>query len=159
MFSGDALSRQAHEIPVPLGSSPERVDLPAIEGAFGKIYAERYGRNPDPATEWEVISIQIIGEGEVRAYPANTWRAKRGGGEGHKEIRKVWFEGKWRETSVYERNEVGPGAVVEGPAIVEESGATTVIPPGWRAAVHESGHLSAAAPVRTSERRDSLSLP
>ncbi len=132
---------QAHEIPVPLGSSPSQVDLPAIEDAFRKIYAERYGRNPDPATEWEVISIRIIGEGEVQAYPPETWRAKRGGGEGPREVRKVWFDGEWRETCVYERNGVGPGAVVEGPAIMEESGATTVVPPGWRATVHASGHL------------------
>ena len=132
---------QAHEIPVPLESSPDQVDIPTIESAFDKIYAERYGRNPDPASEWEVISIQIIGEGEVRAYSPKSWRAKRGGGGGPGEARKVWFEGKWRETCVYERNEVGPGAAVEGPAIMEESGATTVIPPGWRAATHASGHL------------------
>ena len=132
---------QAHEIPVPLGPSPDQVDLSAIDGAFRKIYAERYGRNPDPATEWEVISIQIIGEGEVQTYPTKTWRAKREGGEGPREVRKVWFEGKWRDTSVFDRMEVGPGATVEGPAIIEESGATTVIPPGWRVTVHASGHL------------------
>ena len=132
---------QAHEIPVPLGPSPDQVDLSAINGAFRKIYAERYGRNPDPATEWEVISIQIIGEGEVQTYPTKTWRAKRGGGGGTREVRKVWFEGKWRDTSVFDRTEVGPGATVEGPAIFEESGATTVIPPGWRVTVHASGHL------------------
>ena len=132
---------QAHEIPVPLGSFPERVDLPAIEDAFDKIYAERYGRNPDPATEWEVISIQIIGEGEVQAYSTEAWRAKSRGVKGPREVRKVWFEGKWRETCVYDRNEVGPGTTVEGPAIIEESGATTVIPPGWRAETHASGHL------------------
>ena len=132
---------QAHEIPVPLGPSPDQVDLSAIDGAFRKIYAERYGRNPDPATEWEVISIQIIGEGEVQTYPTKTWRTKRGGGGGPREVRKVWFEGKWRDTSVFDRMEVGPGATVEGPAIFEESGATTVIPPGWRVTVHASGHL------------------
>ena len=132
---------QAHEIPVPLGPSPDQVDMSAIDGAFRKIYVERYGRNPDPATEWEVISIQIIGEGEVQTYSAKTWRAKRGGGEDHAEVRKVWFEGKWRDTSVFDRTEVGPGATVEGPAIIEESGATTVIPPGWRVTVHASGHL------------------
>ncbi len=132
---------QAHEIPVPLGSSPYRVDMSAIDVAFQKIYAERYGRNPDPATEWEVISIQIIGEGEVQTYQAKTCRAKQGSGEGPTEVRKVWFEGEWRDTSVFDRTEVGPGATVGGPAIFEESGATTVIPPGWRATVHASGHL------------------
>ena len=92
---------QAHEIPVPLGSSPNQVDLPAIEDAFRKIYAERYGRNPDPATEWEVISIRIIGEGEVQAYPPETWRAKRGGGEGPRaRAEKSGSMGSARETCV-----------------------------------------------------------
>jgi len=36
---------------------------------------------------------------------------------------------------LFERDQLDVGAVVDGPAIVEQFDATTVIPPGWRAQV------------------------
>ena len=38
-------------------------------------------------------------------------------------------------TPVYERDRLDPGAVLAGPAIIEQFDATTAIPPGWHAAV------------------------
>jgi len=40
-------------------------------------------------------------------------------------------------TRIFERDRLSPGARIEGPAIVEQFDATTVIPPGWRATVDE----------------------
>jgi N-methylhydantoinase A len=46
--------------------------------------------------------------------------------------RKVHFAGGSAvEATLYERDKLGIGAVVAGPAIVEQFDATTVIPPGW----------------------------
>jgi N-methylhydantoinase A/oxoprolinase/acetone carboxylase beta subunit len=42
---------------------------------------------------------------------------------------------------VYERDQLAPTATLEGPAIVEEFGATTVVPPGWAARLDEFGDL------------------
>jgi N-methylhydantoinase A len=42
---------------------------------------------------------------------------------------------------VHERQWLARGVEVSGPAIVEEMGATTVIPPGWTAIVGEWGEL------------------
>ena len=33
------------------------------------------------------------------------------------------------------------GAAIRGPAIVEEFGATTVVPPGWQGALDDLGNL------------------
>jgi N-methylhydantoinase A len=50
--------------------------------------------------------------------------------------REVWFDGARAVLSaLYERDKLDPGAVLTGPAIVEQSDATTAIPPGWRATV------------------------
>ena len=43
--------------------------------------------------------------------------------------------------SVAERNRLPGGVALAGPAIVEEMGATTVIPPGWAGAVGAWGEL------------------
>ena len=41
-----------------------------------------------------------------------------------------------------DRNGLEIGDAVAGPAIIEESTATTLVPPGWSATVIEGGHLS-----------------
>ncbi|HUI97189.1 MAG TPA: hydantoinase/oxoprolinase family protein [Xanthobacteraceae bacterium] len=45
------------------------------------------------------------------------------------------------EASLYERDALDIGAVIDGPAIVEQFDATTVIPPGWRARVDRRRNL------------------
>ncbi|MEL0012318.1 MAG: hydantoinase B/oxoprolinase family protein, partial [Alphaproteobacteria bacterium] len=49
--------------------------------------------------------------------------------------------GKVHPTPVYERDALAPGAAIDGPAIVSEAVATTVVEPGWRATVTERGDL------------------
>ncbi|WP_048197491.1 hydantoinase/oxoprolinase family protein [Methanocaldococcus sp. FS406-22] len=49
--------------------------------------------------------------------------------------RKVYFSSGWEETAVYNRDKLKPGAIFEGPAIVEEYDSTIVIPPDYMAFV------------------------
>jgi 5-oxoprolinase (ATP-hydrolysing) len=44
-------------------------------------------------------------------------------------------QGEWREARVYRREALKSGARIEGPAIITETNATTVVEPGWRADV------------------------
>jgi N-methylhydantoinase A/oxoprolinase/acetone carboxylase beta subunit len=45
------------------------------------------------------------------------------------------------DATLYERDRLDIGAVVAGPAIVEQFDATTVIPPGWSGKVDGYGNL------------------
>ncbi|WP_371779796.1 hydantoinase/oxoprolinase family protein [Streptosporangium subroseum] len=54
---------------------------------------------------------------------------------------KVWVEGGWAETSVYDRSKLLAGNIVQGPAIVVEMDSTTLVLPGHAAFAHESGCL------------------
>jgi len=45
------------------------------------------------------------------------------------------------EAAVFERDRLDIGAIIDGPAIVEQFDATTVIPPGWRAQVDRRRNL------------------
>ena len=56
------------------------------------------------------------------------------------ERRPVWF-GEWRDTDVIDRESLPVGSRIEGPAIVEEAGGTTVAPPGWTIEVDPGGAL------------------
>lgn len=61
--------------------------------------------------------------------------------------RTVWFDGRTPVmATLYERDRLDAGAVLEGPAIVEQFDATTVIPPGWQAAVDRRGNLIVTRP-------------
>jgi N-methylhydantoinase A len=55
--------------------------------------------------------------------------------------RRVWFGGRWHDTPVFRRETLGPGIALEGPAIVEQLDATTVVEPGDRVAVDALGNL------------------
>jgi N-methylhydantoinase A len=61
--------------------------------------------------------------------------------EARRTERPVYFDGRFVTTPVYEREELARGARLSGPAIVEEMGATTVIPPSWSAVVGDRGEL------------------
>jgi N-methylhydantoinase A len=53
-----------------------------------------------------------------------------------KGVRQVFFDGATpTEASVYERDDLNIGVALDGPAIVEQFDATTVIPQGWAATV------------------------
>jgi len=55
--------------------------------------------------------------------------------------RRAWFADAWRNVPVYARASLGAGDRLDGPAIVAEANATTVIEPQWRGAVDELGVL------------------
>ena len=55
--------------------------------------------------------------------------------------REANFDGEWREAPVLDREEMGEGSEVEGPAIVEFRESTCVVRPGWRGAVDGVGTL------------------
>ncbi len=55
--------------------------------------------------------------------------------------RRVWFDGAWHEAAIYARLELPAGAVIAGPAILEQPDATTVVDPGLSARVDGLGNL------------------
>jgi 5-oxoprolinase (ATP-hydrolysing) len=54
---------------------------------------------------------------------------------------KVYANGEWRDAALVVREDLRPGDVLQGPAIIAEKNATTVIEPGWQARVSALDHL------------------
>jgi 5-oxoprolinase (ATP-hydrolysing) len=54
---------------------------------------------------------------------------------------RMYSQGGWHEAPLYRREALAAGMVVDGPAIVAEATATTVIEPGWRADCTARGDL------------------
>ncbi|HEX5281884.1 MAG TPA: hydantoinase B/oxoprolinase family protein, partial [Micropepsaceae bacterium] len=63
------------------------------------------------------------------------------------------FGGQLCAISVYNRDSLKPGDVVNGPAIIREPNSTTVVEPGWRAGTDRHANLIL---TRTEPRRDEV---
>ncbi|MDX8455039.1 hydantoinase/oxoprolinase family protein [Mesorhizobium sp. VK9D] len=61
--------------------------------------------------------------------------------EARREIRPVWYHGTWHDTPVYAREKLPLDAVIEGPAILEQMDATTVLEPGDHARSDADGNI------------------
>ena len=66
----------------------------------------------------------------------NCWRDVEG-----EEAREVWFNGGYQSCPVYNRDGLELGFQISGPAVIEEPGATTVVPPDAEVWVDETGTL------------------
>jgi N-methylhydantoinase A len=115
--------------------------LENIEADFHRHHREIYGHS-NPYAAIELVNTRLTAYGLV-PKPA----AERHVGSGASleaalvERRPVWFAGKAHDCPVWDRERLPEGAQVEGPAIVEEFGATTVVPPGWRGTLDGHGNL------------------
>ena len=65
----------------------------------------------------------------------------------------VRMAGEDHETPVYNRSDFGPGAAVDGPAIILEDTGTTVVEPGWRAVADDALNLILERTVPLPARR------
>lgn len=57
------------------------------------------------------------------------------------ETRPAYFDGAWHDTSHYDRDKLGVGAEVDGPAIIRQYDTTTVLLPGHYAEIDRSGNI------------------
>ena len=66
-----------------------------------------------------------------------------GGDDARKDSREATFADGTHQAPVYDRDGLAVGRTVEGPAIVEGTESTVVIPPAWNAVVRDDGALAA----------------
>ncbi len=127
---------QAFELNVALDG-----DRAAVEAAFHRRHALMYGHaNPEAAVE--LVNARLTAWGVVAKPEAERHRSDAPTlSAALVERRPVWFGGTAHDCPVWERERLPERAALAGPAIVEEFGATTVIPPGWRGAVDAHGSL------------------
>jgi N-methylhydantoinase A len=89
----------------------------------------------------EIVTLRVAAAGRVRRFRLPSLE-RRTPARGRPSRRRVFFAGTgWKTCPCVERDQLGAGAVVTGPAVVEQLDATTVVPPGRRATVDRAGNL------------------
>ncbi|TQK43248.1 5-oxoprolinase (ATP-hydrolysing) [Streptomyces sp. SLBN-118] len=120
-------------LPVPLDTHA------AMKEAFESTHHARYAFTMDKPLVIEAVSVEAVGTaGEYGAYVVD--ETEGGGDFAPRATVPMFVDGEQRETPLYRRGDLRSGDTVEGPAIIAEADATTVVDPGWRAAA-ENGQL------------------
>ncbi|WP_118183023.1 hydantoinase B/oxoprolinase family protein [Paraburkholderia phosphatilytica] len=122
---------------VPFSLAPE-----VVTQSFEAAYQVRYGflmRNRPLVIE--AIAVEAIGA--AQATDDGQWPVRDDASRDAAPVgtSRVFAGGRWLDTPVYDRETLGPGFSVTGPAVINEPTGTTVIEPGWRVEVSERNHL------------------
>jgi N-methylhydantoinase A len=130
---------QGYELRTPLvGLFTRRLTPAALAAArerFDQHHAEIHGHAAKERPV-EVVSYRLRLRVRVPKYePREGKPARSAPDEAAKGKRNISLYGTLMAATLYERARLAIGAAVDGPAIIEQFDATTVIPPGWRARV------------------------
>jgi N-methylhydantoinase A len=135
---------QEHPVTVEL---PMRVfeeqDRDAIKRHFDNDHMQRYGTSA-PNENAEIVSLRVSVAGLMKKPPQG--RIAKGAAAPPRSAatgtRKVWFDGRFRNTPTYRRTELLAGNTITGPALIEEHASTTVLMPRDRMTVDQYGNLT-----------------
>ena len=128
---------QAHELAVPLRSTSTH-DLASVEEDFRQLYATAYGVEARGEVEYAALRTRVRVPVVAPPLPAPRARGEVATPRTQRWMRFADVEG---EAPAYAREDLGVGAVVAGPAVIDGRVETVVVPPGWQAAVDDVGSL------------------
>ena len=135
---------QNFELTVPVaetaGEAPVLPDEDVVRRRFFEVHEQTYGHftETDPI---EAVNFRLTAFGVADSVPSQ--QVPEGGDPEPQEVgrRTVWFDGTDHEARVFARETLRPGHRFEGPAIVDQLDATTVIHPGDRVRVDDALNL------------------
>ncbi|MCK4424672.1 hydantoinase/oxoprolinase family protein, partial [Candidatus Bathyarchaeota archaeon] len=135
---------QSYELTVPVNTPFTDNALRQVVESFHKKHKAVYGYavRDEPV---ELVNVRLIAVGLVKKPMLKEQPLH--GEDPPKEVviarRKVFFEqhDDYVKTPIYEREKLNSGNVVEGPAVIEQYDATTVVYPRWKASVDKLGNL------------------
>jgi 5-oxoprolinase (ATP-hydrolysing) len=115
-------------------------DIDALRLAFEAGYRKRFAfLMPDRGLVIEAVSVEAVGAGERFGVAASDDEPAPTTPVPDASVRM--HSGRWLDAGLYVREALQAGATIDGPAMVAEMNATTVIEPGWRARLMRAGAI------------------
>jgi N-methylhydantoinase A len=127
---------QEHTLNVAVTDDVDPADLKQI---FDDAHRRKYGHaSADDGVELVNYRVAAVG---LAAKPEPATLNGAAGAAVPVAHRRVYFDGGFRETPVYVRGELGRGFAAGGPAVIEENGSTTIVPPTFAVGVDDFRNL------------------
>ena len=115
-------------------------DLAAIQAGFEAAYRQRFaflmqgkGLMVEAVSVEAVVASDAPTEQRFEAHPPREVPRR--------ETVRMFAAGQWLDAALVVREDLRPGDVIQGPAIIAEKNATTVVEPGWEAELTAFDHL------------------
>ena len=137
---------QTHTVSVPLpvhviedttGVS-EAIIRTAFEAAYQTAFSRLLPGLPIRIVSLRTAAIGVRPDFDLKALAPPKDATVEGAARG---VRQVWFDGAWHAANVWSRLDLPEGALVHGPAILEQPDATVVVDPDLVARVDGYGNL------------------
>jgi len=134
--------RQEHAVTVQLPPHlATEEDRALIKRLFDEAHEQRYSHSA-PAEECELVSLRVAVIGQVKKPPLRPGAVAHDAAPPPRAHRRVYVEGAgWQDWPAYARAALPLGAALDGPALVDEPGTTTVVEAGDRLRVDAYGNL------------------
>lgn len=144
-YMGQEHTVKVHVPPVPWTDEVKAEIVARFHETHEHFYTYRL-----PDTPTEIVNLHLVAYGRLQKPELHRIDPQRGPVSGAvKETRPVYFTDEgWQDTPIYDREKLGAGAAVSGPAIVEEVTASTVVCPGQSLTVDGYGNLIIETEVR-----------
>jgi N-methylhydantoinase A len=134
---------QSFELRVP---APDPFDPDIVAERFHRRHEQTHGYRMDEPVELVTLRVRALVERTTPAVPYH-----EGGPSAEDDAtvpanavsgsRRLVFPDSAVEASIYERRQLPPGSTVTGPAVIEDTESTAVVPPEWHATVRDDGAL------------------
>jgi 5-oxoprolinase (ATP-hydrolysing) len=103
----------------------------SLEESFESKYKTIFGYYPK-GRAIEIESIRVV----AASLSKNETAKSKAASQTHvaapgARVSKAWFDGRWQEVPVFDRNDLLPGARIAGPALVYERYSATAVENGW----------------------------
>src|SRR5439155_2885533 len=158
---GPARIETARTLHVKYDGTDTTLELPTASGVadivatFEARYRRQYGfLMPDKPLVIEAVAVEAVGKARSaseetpqyaeRAMPLQPIRTSR-----------MYTAGAFCPAAVYDRGHLRPGDLIDGPAVIAERNATTIVEPGWRADLTALDHLVLTR-IASAERADAI---
>jgi 5-oxoprolinase (ATP-hydrolysing) len=132
--------------------------LEQMTAAFEAEYSRRFSfLSRDKPVVMEAVSVEVTAarhepDGDADTEP----RSAQDKAEPERPVSSarvpMFTDGTWAEVDLFPRSGLRPGHAVDGPAVITEELATTVVEPGWRAVVSDRGDLLLSRVTARPER-------
>jgi N-methylhydantoinase A/acetone carboxylase beta subunit len=149
------------ELESPVETVRSLADLNAIADAFESLYGRIYGlaaRTPEAG--YVVSSLFVVGVTNIEKpeLPVEEEEAAEPADEAFKGVRRIYWHGAWYQARIADLTQVRAGNVIVGPAIVESSSSTMLVPPGRSARLdrHRIFHISIGGQADADRKKFSV---